>query len=359
MTSVRDWSTTPASNASFNFPEGQLPSTLNNDGRSIMAQIAEWYAEITGGTFSGAVAGTADAITLTLAPALLAYAGNQRFLWKASGPNTVNNPTVNVNGLGAKTLVGPGAAVLPIPAWSTGDYLLGVYNGTQVQLVGLSSTSSPQSLTQNPQSGTSYTYVTGDRAKHVVHANAAAIAGTLPQAGASFPAGWYTYIENNGVGVLTVTPTTSTINGGTALVLRQGEWALVDSDGSNYRAFHTGQITGSPSVREIGTRGVPQNAQNSNYGFLLSDAGGHVFHDSATPHTWTIPANASVAFPIGSAITVANNTGGGALTIAITTDTLRRGDGTAGTGNRTVGPDSVATLLKTKATEWMITGKFS
>jgi hypothetical protein len=104
---------------------------------------------------------------------------------------------------------------------------------------------------------------------------------------------------------------------------------------------------------------IAQNAQPNNYTLVIGDAGLHIFHDNATPHTYTIPANASVAFAIGTMVTFVNNNGAGALTIAITTDTLRRGDGTAGTGSRTVSADSIASILKTKATEWMIAGTFT
>lgn len=104
---------------------------------------------------------------------------------------------------------------------------------------------------------------------------------------------------------------------------------------------------------------VPQNLQSGNYTFALDDDGKHVLHDSATPHTYTIPANGSVPFPIGSAITIINDTGGGDITLAITSDTLRRGDGIAGTGSRTISANSVASIIKTKATEWFIIGIFT
>jgi hypothetical protein len=104
---------------------------------------------------------------------------------------------------------------------------------------------------------------------------------------------------------------------------------------------------------------VPLNTQNAAYTFVLTDAGKTIFHDEVTARVYTIPANSSVAYPIGTTITVINNTGGGTLTLSITTDTLRRGDGTAGTGNRTITADSAVTIIKTKSTEWMITGKFS
>jgi hypothetical protein len=104
---------------------------------------------------------------------------------------------------------------------------------------------------------------------------------------------------------------------------------------------------------------ITQNLQSGNYTLVLGDAGKHIFHDSATPHTYTIPANASVAFLVGTAITIVNNTGAGAITLVITSDTLRRGDGTAGTGSRTIIADSIVTILKTKATEWLIGGTFT
>jgi hypothetical protein len=104
---------------------------------------------------------------------------------------------------------------------------------------------------------------------------------------------------------------------------------------------------------------VQQNVQNANYALALSDDGKHLFHDSATPHTYTIPANAAVPFPVGAACTIVNNNGSGAITLAITSDTLRRGDGTSGTGTRTIPANSVASILKTKTTEWFITGIFT
>jgi hypothetical protein len=101
----------------------------------------------------------------------------------------------------------------------------------------------------NPQTGTTYTYLTTDFRKLVTHTNASAIAGTLPQAGASFPAGWFMLVQNRGAGALTITPTTSTIDGAATLVLSQNEGAIVVSDGTNYFTFRGKQATtgGAPS----------------------------------------------------------------------------------------------------------------
>src|SRR5690349_1584054 len=53
---------------------------------------------------AASVAGTADAITATFSPAFTAYVAKMRFRFTATGANTVANPTVNIDGLGAKTI---------------------------------------------------------------------------------------------------------------------------------------------------------------------------------------------------------------------------------------------------------------
>jgi len=104
-------------------------------------------------------------------------------------------------------------------------------------------------------------------------------------------------------------------------------------------------------------RQIPQNSQSAAYTLVLTDAGKHILHPSAdtTARTFTIPANGSVAFPIGTAITFVNQNAAGVITIAITTDTMRlAGAGT--TGSRTLAANGIATALKITSTEWIISG---
>ena len=107
-----------------------------------------------------------------------------------------------------------------------------------------------------------------------------------------------------------------------------------------------------PTIRQI-----PQNSKSAAYGIVLADAGKHLYHPGADTdaRTWTLPANASIAFPIGSAITFVNDTSAGALTIAITSDVLVLSP--AGTtGSRTLAANGIATCIKMTATRWMISG---
>ena len=100
-----------------------------------------------------------------------------------------------------------------------------------------------------------------------------------------------------------------------------------------------------------GFRGLPQNAQTGAYTLALSDIGKQV---SNTTGGWVIPANASVAFPIGAAVVLFNNSGS-SQTVSITSDTLRQA-GTTNTGTRTLAQYGLATCTKVSATTWVITG---
>lgn len=118
----------------------------------------------------------------------------------------------------------------------------------------------------------------------------------------------------------------------------------------------SGQLTNATvdGTTGLGFISIPQNAQDAAYTLVAADAGKHIYKNSATARTWTIPANSSVAFGIGTAITFIN-TGTGAATIAITTDTLYLA-GVGTTGSRTLSQWGVATAIKISSTSWIISG---
>ena len=108
---------------------------------------------------------------------------------------------------------------------------------------------------------------------------------------------------------------------------------------------------------QVGYIDILQNSQSADYTLVASDDGKQIFHPSAdtTPRTWTIPANGTVPFSIGSAITFINQNGAGTITIAITTDTMRLA-GSGSTGSRTLAANGIATAVKVTSTEWIING---
>jgi len=100
---------------------------------------------------------------------------------------------------------------------------------------------------------------------------------------------------------------------------------------------------------------IPQNSQSTAYTTVLSDAQKHMFHPAAdnNARTFTIAANGSVAYPIGTALTFINEIN--VLSIAINTDTLvLAGAGT--TGTRTLAANGMATAIKVTSTKWYISG---
>lgn len=107
-TGVITWSQTAASNSTadtnVNWAEGQAPSSVNDSARAMMASVAKWRDDMNG--LSLTTGGTSTAYTLT---------SNQVFasLSAMNGAHikfilhTTNGaaPTLNVDGLGAKSLV--------------------------------------------------------------------------------------------------------------------------------------------------------------------------------------------------------------------------------------------------------------
>jgi hypothetical protein len=164
-------------------------------------------------------------------------------------------------------------------------------------------------------------------------------------------------------GVLTVTGSTINLNGSTPAISSSSASAA-----SIFTANVTGITIGSSSIKStlfptdgttstaaagVGFMGMPQVSTSTSRTFAATDAGKHIYV-TATGQTLTIPANSSVAFPIGTTIVVINGSGV-STSIAITTDTLRLSN-SASTGTRTLASNGMATLVKINSTEWMAGG---
>jgi hypothetical protein len=106
----------------------------------------------------------------------------------------------------------------------------------------------------------------------------------------------------------------------------------------------------------VGYLEVPSNSQSAAYPIVLSDSGKSIDHPAtdANARTYTIPANGSIPFPVGTCISFSNMTSQ-VVTIAITTDTMYLA-GTGSTGNRALAQYGVATARKITSTAWLISG---
>jgi hypothetical protein len=214
------------------------------------------------------------------------------------------------------------------------------------------------------------------------------------QTGVAIPVGKTVLVYNNGTDVVTAVDHIPSLTLGAALPVASGgtgitsfgagvatflgtpssanlATAVTDETGSGLLVFATSPtlvtpVLGTPSsgtlsgctvdgTDAVGFRNTPVNSQSAAYTLVLADSGKTIFHPVADDNarTFTIPANASVAYAVGTVITFVNliNT----VTIAITTDTMYlAGAGT--TGSRTLAEYGVASAVKVASTTWVISG---
>jgi hypothetical protein len=114
---------------------GQL--TLPSGGASAALNAAS-LAQVQTAAASQAVSvgGTADALTLTMAPPVAALVTGQVVRWISSGPNTVTTPTIAVDATGVKNLRKENSAVLAAgDTGASGRICEAVYNGTSFLLL--------------------------------------------------------------------------------------------------------------------------------------------------------------------------------------------------------------------------------
>ena len=182
------------------------------------------------------------------------------------------------------------------------------------------------------------------------------VTGTLPVANGG------TGITSFGTGVATFLGTPSSANLAAA---------VTDETGSGLLVFATSPtlvtpVLGTPSsgtlssctvdgTDAVGFRNTPINSQDEAYETVLADSGKTILHpvDDDNARIFTIPANSSVAYPVGTVISFVNlqNT----VTIEITSDTMYlANDGD--TGDRTLAEYGMASAMKVASTTWIISG---
>ena len=112
--------------------------------------------------------------------------------------------------------------------------------------------------------------------------------------------------------------------------------------------------TATTTASSIGYLGMPVSAVTTTGTLTLADAGKHVYVNTTT-QTITIPANSTVAYPIGTTIAFIAGPSATTVTIAIATDTMYLA-GTGTTGSRTLAAFGMASAVKIASTSWIING---
>ncbi len=204
------------------------------------------------------------------------------------------------------------------------------------------------------------------------------------QTGVSVPAAVKIFLVSNGTDVVNAVNYFASLTLGSALPVASGGTGGTTSTGTGAVVLATSPTLATPTLTtatltsptmttpvlgtpssgaldnctvntfDVGYRNIPQNAQNSSYTLVLGDNGKHIYSANSGAQTITIPTNASVAFPTGTAVTLVNN-GTTAITISTTGLTFYWA-GTSSTGDRTLATKGVATLLKVATNTWFISG---
>lgn len=117
----------------------------------------------------------------------------------------------------------------------------------------------------------------------------------------------------------------------------------------------TGNISATLDIytrgKKVATEG-PTASKSANYTFVLTDANGFIYSNLSTALTFTIPTNASVAFPIGTEIHVMRY-GSGELSIAPASGVSLVSEG----GKRRINAQyQAATLKKINTDNWVLIG---
>jgi hypothetical protein len=288
--------------------------------------------------------GSANAYVITPSPAIAAYEEGQRFAFRAANASTTAS-TLNVNGLGAIAIqTADGSALIANSILAGGLYEV-TYDANASPdrwvLTSPSSRTPDGMLSSNiPRKDTAATFTADITISHTA-------SPLLTLTDSSTPTSLFAQAANASVAVGALT------NHPFSILTNNLERVVVSESGA--LDFKAGAVTTSnASASEVGYKGTPQNVQNGDYTLVLTDAGKSIDKQSGgAGETITIPANDTVAFPVGTVI-CGDNDGGGTLTIAITTDVLE--DSAGNTGSRTVADNGSWVIKKIAATKWRITG---
>ena len=99
---------------------------------------------------------------------------------------------------------------------------------------------------------------------------------------------------------------------------------------------------------------LPQSAKSTGFTLDLTQSAGHIYYTGGAA-TVLVPANASVAFAIGTAIMLVND-GSGALTLSRDTGVALKWAANNVDANRTLATGGMATLIKVASDLWFISG---
>lgn len=166
--------------------------------------------------------------------------------------------------------------------------------------------------------------------------------------------------------VVSISPTTVSVAGNIAVgnVSISGNIATGNSSVSGNIAVGNISVSGNiignaqsgpSSATAVGYMSLPVNSQagNSSYTLALTDQGRLIYSNVAM--TLTVPLNATVAFPVGAVVALAQY-GTGTMSIVATSGVTIAFVGTSFVGNRTLSSAGMASLTQVATNTWLASG---
>jgi hypothetical protein len=259
------------------------------------------------GIYPQATASGTDTYTATVS-GLTSYQANQRFTIKFTNANT-GASTLTLTPLAAVPIKENGSTALAAGRIGANSIKLLIYDGTNFQIVGDGIGSSGDALVSNPLSQFASTTSTQ-------------LAGVLS--------------DESGTGTVVFSSVTD------------GKQASLVS-GTNIKTINGSSVLGSGNL-SIGGLYPATNRQTTDYTLVLADDGKTVEMNSAGSVNLTVPANASVAFPTYTQISIAQYGAGQVSILAAGGVTLRSSSGALTTS----GQYSVVVIYKIGTNEWYV-----
>lgn len=219
-------SSTGVTTPSANLPMGGFRHT--NVGNAVSLTDYTSATDVQKGTpvTLTSVSGT-NTITATAPYSMSSLSANQTFRFVSAGANTTA-VTLNINGIGAKSITKFGTSPLNAGDIQSGAALVVYYDGTQFQLIG-----APTSISVTRSVRTSNTILTSSDNSTLIEITSGTFSQTF-SASSSLGSGWSVWYKNSGTGNITLTPNgAETIDGLSSFVMYPGEERRFTTNGSN------------------------------------------------------------------------------------------------------------------------------